>query len=73
MKRRKLLHTLNGKQLGDLLKLYTKHDIYDRETIEAVAKILKNDNRFISRQAYNFLKASSLTDTEIEDLKNKQY
>ena len=66
---RALLDTLNGKQLGDLLKLYIKHDIHDQETIEAVAKILKNENRFISRQAYNFLKASRLTDTEIEDLK----
>lgn len=68
---RKLLETLNGKQLGDLLKLYTKHDIYDTQTIEVVAKILKNDNSFIARQAYNFLKSSPLTDLEIENLKNR--
>jgi len=68
---RKLLETLNGKQLGDLLKLYTKHDIHDAETIEVVAKILKNDNSFIARQAYNFLKASDLSDRAIEDLKNR--
>ena len=68
---RKLLETLNGKQLGDLLKLYRKHDIYDAQTIEVVAKILKNDNSFIARQAYNFLKASPLTDLEIENLKNR--
>lgn len=66
---RALLDTLNGKQLGDLLKLYTKHAIHDEATIKVVAGILKNENRFISRQAYNFLKACRLTDTEIEDLK----
>lgn len=68
---RKLLHKLNGKQLGDILKLYTKHAINDLETFEAVAEILKNENRFISQQAYNFLKESNLSDKEIKNLKNK--
>ena len=66
---RKLLNSLNGKQLGDLLKLYTKHSINDLETYKAVAKILENENSFISRQAYNFLKESKLSDQEIKKLK----
>ena len=65
---RKLLHKLNGKQLGDLLKLYTKHAINDLETCKAVAEILKNENRFISRQAYNFLKKSNISDRKISAL-----
>lgn len=68
---RKLFNKLNGKQLGDLLKLYTKHSINDLETFKAVAEILKNENSFISRQAYNFLKESNISDREIEELKNK--
>lgn len=68
---RAILGTLNGKQLGDMLKLYANHDINDMETLNVVAKILKNENRFVSRQAYNFLKSSHLSDQEIEALKNK--
>ena len=68
---RKLLGKLNGKQLADLLKLYTKHSINDLETLEAVAEILKNENKFVSKQAYNFLKASNLSEKEIKKLKNK--
>ena len=68
---RKLLGKLNGKQLGDFLKLYSKHGINDLETCKAVAKILKNENSFISRQAYKFLKESNISDREIEKLKNK--
>jgi len=66
---RKLLHELNGKQLGDFLFLYRKHAISDLETFKAVAKTLENENRFISRQAYNFLKESKLSDKEIKKLK----
>lgn len=65
---RKLLNKLNGKQLGDLLKLYTKHSINDLKTCKAVAEILKNENRFISRQAYNFLKKSNISDRKISAL-----
>ncbi|GEM_PF-6746411 len=68
---RKLLGEWNGKQLGDFLKLYTTHAINDLETLEAVGEILKNENSFIARQAYNFLKESNISDKEIEELKNK--
>ena len=68
---RNLLSELNGKQLGDFLKLYTKHAINDLETFKAVAEILKNENSFISRQAYKFLKESNFSDREMEELKNK--
>ena len=68
---RKILVDLNGKQLGDFLKLYTKHAVHDLETIEAVGQILKNKNHFISRQAYKFLKESNLSEHQIEELRNK--
>jgi hypothetical protein len=68
---RKLLGALNGKQLGDFLKLYTKHGVYDKETIKVVGGILKNENSFISRQAAKFLKESPLSDSDIEQLRNK--
>ncbi len=62
---RNLLGKLNGKQLGDILKLYTMHSIDDLETYKSVAEILKNENWFISRQAFKFLKESNISDREI--------
>jgi hypothetical protein len=50
-----LMHQLNGQQLDDLLKLYTKHDINDLETCKVVARILDNENKYISKKAFNFL------------------
>lgn len=68
---RELLSELNGKQLGDFLRLYSKHTIYDMKTLETVGMILKNENSFISRQAEKFLKESPLSDIEIDALRNK--
>lgn len=68
---RKLLAELNGKQLGDFLKLYEHHAVYDEETLAAVGKILKSKNSYISRQAYEFLKESPLSESEIEKMRNK--
>ncbi|WP_143473630.1 hypothetical protein [Flavilitoribacter nigricans] len=62
---RSLLGTLNGKQLGDILKWYAHHGVNDLETGQAVAEILKNENRFISRQAYTFLKKMNSFDAGI--------
>lgn len=62
---RNMLDQLNGKQLGDILKMYSAHTIYDLETCKTVAKILQNENRFISGQAYKFLELSKTTDKEI--------
>lgn len=52
---RDLLNQLNGQQLGGLLKLYTKHSVNDLETCTAIARILENENKYISKKAYNFL------------------
>jgi len=52
---RDLLHQLNGQQLDDILKLYTKHGVNDLETCKAVVRILKNENKYISKKAYDFL------------------
>lgn len=65
---RNLLPRLNGKQLSDILKLYTKHAVNDLQTYQAVAAQLKNENKFISRQAYNFLKNIPASDPEIKQL-----
>ena len=62
---REFLDQLNGKQLGDLLLLYSKHAVNDLETCKTVSKILQNDNRFIALQAYKFLQASKIKDKEI--------
>ena len=52
---RVLLPQLNGQQLNDLLQLYTKHKVHDKETYSEVAKILENKNKYISKKAYSFL------------------
>ena len=52
---RDLLVSLNGQQLDDILELYTKHGVNDLETCKAVVRILKNENKYISKKAYDFL------------------
>ena len=52
---RDLLVSLNGQQLDDILKLYTKHGVNELETCKAVARILENENKYISKKAYDFL------------------
>ena len=62
---RGFLDQLNGKQLGDILLLYSKHSIDDLETCKALAKILDNENRYISQKAYRFLLGVEITDSLI--------
>jgi hypothetical protein len=40
------------------------------ETQQAAAEILKSENRFISRQAYNFLRKFNISDRKISALLN---
>jgi hypothetical protein len=65
---RMLLSTLNGQQLKTFLKLYSKFEVNDLEAYRAVAEILKNENRYISQQAYKFLRESKMVDGEIAGL-----
>ncbi|MFT7233660.1 MAG: hypothetical protein ACI8TA_002885 [Cyclobacteriaceae bacterium] len=65
---RELLSSLNGQQLKNFLKLYSKFEVNDVETYRAVAQILKNENWYISQQAYKYLRESNSTDEEIADL-----
>lgn len=62
---RVLLGRLNGRQLGDFLKLYTLHSVSDPETYAAIAEILQNENRYISQKAYNFLRGARTNDPAI--------
>jgi hypothetical protein len=62
---RGFLNQLNGKQLGDILNLYSKHSIDDMETYKEIAKILENENRYISQKAYTFLMSVEITDSLI--------
>ena len=59
---RPLLEQMNGQQLGDFLTLYTKHSVDDLETFRTVAKILQNENRYISQKAYDFLMGVNTSD-----------
>lgn len=52
---RDFLDDLNGEQLGNMLLLYSKHSIDDLESCKAIASILQNENRYISKKAYKFL------------------
>jgi multisubunit Na+/H+ antiporter MnhF subunit len=65
---RVLLPQLNGQQLNDLLQLYTKHMVIDKETYIAVSKILENKNKYISKKAYVFLIGLHINDDTIIEL-----
>ncbi len=62
---RALLEDLNGQQLGEFLKLYSKYSINDVETCREISKILENENRYISQKAYQFLLAIKTNDSLI--------
>lgn len=47
---------LKGQELVDLLKLLEKHKVKDNLTIQAVEKLLNNENAYIVKQAQNYLK-----------------
>ncbi|MBC8769894.1 hypothetical protein H4O18_17990 [Arenibacter sp. BSSL-BM3] len=67
---RDLLHQLNGQQLDDLLKLYSKHGVNDLETCRSVVRILKNENKYISKKAYDFLIGLQIDDATIMERLN---
>lgn len=58
------LNSLNGTLTKNILELYKTHGIYDCFTISEVAKLLRNENRYISSQAIIFLE-------NIDDLDKK--
>ena len=62
---RELLHQLNGQQLDDLLKLYSKYGVNDLETCKSVVRILENENKYISKKAYDFLIGLPIEDATI--------
>ena len=62
---RNLLKNLNGQQLKSFLKMYSKFEVNDLVTQKVVAEILKNENKFISLQAYKFLKELKIVDTAL--------
>ncbi len=73
---RSLLEQMNGQQLGDFLKLYSIHSVNDLETCKTIAKILQNENRYISQKAYKFLLEVNTNDSIIIEKLNafdKQY
>jgi len=49
------INHLNGTLTKNLLELYNLHLVQDDYTISEVAKLLKNDNRYISNQAFKYL------------------
>ncbi len=56
------LNSLNGTLVKNILELYKLQNIHDSYTISEVAKLLKNENRYISSQAINFLENISAPD-----------
>jgi len=67
---RDLLLSLSGKQLDDVLKLYSKQGVNDLQTFKEVSKILDNKNKYISKKAYNFLIETQTDDAFIMERLN---
>lgn len=65
------LSDLNGVLLKAILDMFTLHKIEDNMVTENVATLLKNKNRYISNQAFNYLKNLNNTDKKIlKDIEN---
>ena len=54
----KFLDQVNGKELGDLLKLYTAHKVKNDKVLTRITKLLNHENAFISNQVQRYLKES---------------
>jgi len=50
-----LLDQVNGKDLGDLLKLYSTYEVRDQELLSEVSKLLEHENTFISSQVRAYI------------------
>lgn len=46
---------MTTQEISSLLKLYEKHGINDLKTCKALAVVLENKNKYISKKVYNFL------------------
>ena len=64
------LEQLNGQQLGEFLRVYTKHSVDDLETCLTLARILQNENRYIAHKAYEYLKGVETSDPKILEIQN---
>jgi len=60
------LNGLNGTLTKKILELYKVHSINDNITVLEVAKLLKNQNRYISNEALHFLKSIDNLDKKTE-------
>jgi len=67
---RDFLLSLSGKQLDDVLKLYSKQGVNDLQTYKQISKILDNKNKYISKKAYNFLIETQTDDAFITERLN---
>lgn len=65
------LNNLNGTLTKNILELYNIQDISDSYTISEVARLLKNKNRFISNQAFNYLNSVSNLDKKTQKMLKK--
>lgn len=65
------LNQLNGTLTKNMLELFTVHAIKDSYTISEIAKLLKNDNRYISTQALLYLENLEVRDKKTEKLLTK--
>lgn len=61
------LKSLNGELVGNVLDIYKKNNVRDKETCLIVSELLDNDNKFISQKAYTFLNSIKIRDEVIEN------
>lgn len=52
------LDKVNGKELGDFLKLYLTHKVKNKEVLAEVTKLRDHENAFIANQAQRFIEES---------------
>ena len=72
-KSRQSIPTMTTQEIISLLKIYEKHGVNDLKTCRALARILENKNKYISKKVFNFL-IKIQTDDEfiLERLKSYQ-
>ncbi|WP_146624407.1 hypothetical protein [Larkinella arboricola] len=64
------LVSANGELLSNTLDLFLHHRVADPETGRIIAGLLQNDNNFLSRKAYTYLKNVKIEDRIVEEQLN---
>jgi hypothetical protein len=65
------LHTLNGEILSRVLELLKQHNVSDSDSLHKISALLRHENKFISKKAYEYLRNMEVKNNEVRNLMSR--